>query len=73
MFELHTIHKVSLKIYDNQGRLVKSLLDNTMHAGKHSLIWDGKNASGEQVGSGVYYYVLRTVDFKTTRKMTLIR
>jgi len=72
-FELSRIEKVSLKVYDNQGRFIRSLLNNTMHTGKHEISWDGRNNQGETVSTGVYYYILQTAGFNQTKKMTLIR
>ena len=35
--------------------------------------WDGKNALGESVASGVYFYTLTTGDFSATRKMLILK
>ncbi len=72
-FEINSIQKVSLKVYDIQGRFIRSLLNNTMHVGKHEISWDGHNNQGESVSAGVYYYRLQTESFNQTNKMTLIR
>lgn len=72
-FQISTIQKVSLKIYDNQGRLVRILLENTMHAGKHEISWDGRNNSGVSVSAGTYFYVLVSENYKQSKKMLLIR
>jgi len=58
LFEISNIQKVSLKVYDNQGRFVRSLLNNTMRVGRHEISWDGRNNQGESVSAGVYYYAL---------------
>ena len=72
-FEIIRNEKVSLKVYDNQGRFVRSLLDNMMHAGRHELSWDGHNNQGEPVSAGVYFYTIKTTSFSQTKKMILIR
>ncbi len=72
-FEISNIQKVSLKVYDNQGRFVRSLLNNTMHVGRHEISWDGRNNQGESVSAGVYYYMLQTASFNQTKKMTFVR
>ncbi len=43
-----------LDVFDVQGRLVKTLLDQPMTRGAHSLRWDGQNDDGMQVGAGIY-------------------
>ena len=39
----------------------------------HSAIWNGKDASGTSVASGVYYYQLKTMDHQITKKMLLVK
>ncbi len=72
-FNIDTQSKVSLKVYDNQGRFIRTLLENTMHTGKHEVNWDGRNVHGRQVSAGVYFYIIQTTDFIQTKKMILIR
>jgi len=67
-YELPKTKKIILNIYDVLGRKVKTLVNKTQQAGKHSVTFD---ASG--LASGVYYYKLRTNAFEQTRKMLLIR
>jgi hypothetical protein len=72
-FNIDTQTKVSLKVYDNQGRFIRTLIENTMHTGKHEVSWDGRNAHGRPVSAGVYFYVIKTADFRQIKKMTFIR
>jgi hypothetical protein len=46
---------VTLRIYNVQGALVKTLADKHVDAGDHEVSWDGRNQSGKPVTSGVYY------------------
>ncbi|HVO76657.1 MAG TPA: M1 family aminopeptidase [Candidatus Bathyarchaeia archaeon] len=64
---------VSLRIYDAAGRLVRVLAAEPLSAGRHARIWDGKDASGESVSSGIYFYRLEAGSFSATRKMVLLR
>ncbi len=64
---------VSLRIYDVHGRLIATLADGNVPAGRHSLLWDGRNASGEQVASGLYFYRLAAGDHTQSRKMLLLK
>ncbi len=41
--------------------------------GTYEVIWDGKDESGEQVASGVYFYKLEAENFSQTKKMVLMR
>ena len=65
--------KVSLKIYNIKGQLVKTLLDDIKPAGDHSVIWDGSDSNGNRVGSAIYFYKLKTDNFKKTKKMILLK
>lgn len=64
---------VSLKIYNTLGQLVKTLLDARQPNGRYSLHWDGRDASGMPVSSGIYFYRLTTGTFQASKKMLLLR
>lgn len=72
-FELPVRQMVDLSIYDVSGRLVRTLVDGSMNAGTHEMVWDGRSATGEAGASGVYFYRLQAENFSETRKMILIR
>jgi len=46
---------VSLKIYNIQGQLVRTLVDEIREPGEHSVVWDGASNAGEPVASGVFF------------------
>ncbi len=72
-FSLPRAQRVSLRIYDERGRLVKTLIDGLVAEGDHHLRWDGRDNEGRSVASGVYHYLLRTDGGVLRHKMTLIR
>jgi hypothetical protein len=65
--------KVSLVVYDVHGRQVRELVNGTQPAGRHQMVWDGRNASSNQVASGVYFYRLTAGQFTQTKKMVLLK
>lgn len=66
--------KVSLRIYDMMGRVVRTLVkDELQSAGRQRVRWDGKNDKGQRVASGVYLYSLEFGNFKKTNRMTLLK
>jgi|GEM_PF-1187348 len=66
--------KVSLRIYDLRGREVKQLINGeTFDAGYHVQNWDGTNQFGQQVSSGVYFYVLQSKNGVLRHKMILLK
>lgn len=64
---------VILTVYDILGQEVRTLVNQFQKTGTHSIIWDGKNAAGQQVPSGVYLYQLRASNKVQTKKMLLIK
>ncbi len=64
---------VQLNIYDVRGRMVRELVSGNLPAGSHTAVWNGTGRRDEQVGSGVYFYVLETGKSRLTRKLVLMR
>jgi hypothetical protein len=67
---------VTVTIYDMNGHVVRSLDVGHQQAGLYhsrsrATYWDGRNAQGEPVASGVYFYTLTAGDFTTTRKLLI--
>jgi hypothetical protein len=62
-----------VRIYDVTGRLVTSLVDGPMPAGRHELVWDGRSESGERAASGVYFCRFEAGDVHEARSMVLLR
>jgi hypothetical protein len=67
------LQHVTLTVHDVRGRLVKTLVNSTLHPGHHRFTWDGRNERGGAVASGVYLYTLHHPEGVTTRKMLLTR
>ncbi|KAA0229956.1 T9SS C-terminal target domain-containing protein [candidate division KSB1 bacterium] len=66
--------RVSLRIYDMMGRVVRTLVDDQLQsAGRYEMKWDGKNVNGQRVASGVYIYSLEFGNFKKAKRMTLVK
>jgi flagellar hook assembly protein FlgD len=72
-YDLPRAADVRLVIYDVQGRRVAELVNGAKPAGRHETTWNGRNASGEPVASGVYFYRLIAGDFVQTKKMVLLK
>jgi hypothetical protein len=64
---------VDLRIYDVRGALIKVLEDRERAPGRYEVGWNGENANGDAVASGVYFYRLRTAQFTKTRKMVFVK
>jgi hypothetical protein len=73
-FDLKDDAVVTLKIYDVTGQVVRTLFNGqAFSAGTYQMLWDAQNDNGEKVGSGVYMYQLKTGDYTSLKKMTLLR
>ena len=72
-FDIPTARDVKLRIYNQLGQTVRTLVDHRMKAGTYTFEWDGSNQAGQGVASGVYFYNLQAGDFRDLRKMTLVK
>ncbi len=64
---------VRLGVYDTEGRLLATLVNEVMPAGEHSTTWDGRNAEGRAVASGVYLISLNVGGRVKAHKITLLK
>ena len=65
--------RVSIKIYNASGSLIKTVVDEDMPMGEHSALWDGKNFDEQITASGVYFVHIVAGDFKSTKKIVVIK
>ena len=72
-FDIPTARDVKLRVYNQLGQTVRTLVDNRMKAGTHNLKWDGADTQGKAVASGVYFYNLEAGQFSQIRKMMLVK
>ncbi|UCF06804.1 MAG: T9SS type A sorting domain-containing protein [bacterium] len=64
----------SVRIYDVQGRLVRTVLEEEfLHPGQYSLAWDGLDGDGAEVAAGVYYCKLQIGSRSMTKRVILLR
>ncbi len=72
-YQLPEMARVKLEIYDSAGRRVACVVDCEQRAGSHSIRWEGKDAAGRDMSSGVYFYRLTAGKNAITRKMVLLK
>ncbi len=72
-FSTKTSGPVKLQVYNLKGQLVRRLVNEHIPAGKHSIVWDGKDMNNRSVASGIYLYRLETKDYNQTRKAMLMK
>lgn len=72
-FTLPKTQAAQLSIYNLKGQLVKRLIDATLPAGENTISWDGTDARGNVVSSGIYSYRLLSEGKSISRKMLLMK
>ncbi len=72
-FALPEAGPARLAVYDVGGRLVTVLADGPHDAGEHKAVWNGRDAAGRRLGSGVYFVRLEAAGFVSTRKMVRVK
>ncbi len=77
-YQLSEDSQVSVSIYDTTGQLVRTLSLGFQSAGFYNsqgraAYWDGRNAVGERVASGIYFYQLTTPSFEQTRRLVIVK
>ena len=65
--------RVTVNIYDIMGKQVRTLVNEQRAAGRHEVVWDGKNSAGILAASGMYFYQITFRDKVITKKMMLVR
>ena len=64
---------VSIAIYNVEGQVVTTLVDEEKSAQFYSVAWDGTSARGEPVATGVYFVRMRAPGFEMTKKVLLLK
>ncbi|MFA5034010.1 MAG: T9SS type A sorting domain-containing protein [bacterium] len=64
---------VSISIYDISGKLIKVLLDKNVEPGNYTMRWDVNNGLDRKLSSGIYFIKFVAGNYKTTKKLTLIK
>jgi flagellar hook assembly protein FlgD len=70
---LDAAQHVVIRIYTQAGKLVKVLQDGIADAGTFEAVWNGANANGQVVRSGVYFIEIQTEHFTDKRKVVVVR
>jgi len=73
VFDITKPGHVGLYIYNNNGQLVRTLIDEFLSPGQYYAEWNGMNRQNQQLVSGIYYYRLVTASFSKTMSMIMIK
>lgn len=72
-FALPKAGKVEVSVFNVLGQKVNTLVSEELPAGNHTIVWDGRNGSGESVSSGIYFYRISAGDFTQSKKMMMLK
>ena len=65
--------EVFLTVYDLNGKLVNTLVDESFTSGSYNVVWNGDDFNGNKVAAGIYMYNLTSGENSITNKMVLIK
>jgi flagellar hook assembly protein FlgD len=68
-YEIARPCRATLTVYDQSGRVVRTLMSAQVQAGSYAAAWDGRDEYGRPARSGVYFCRLQAGKFTTARKM----
>jgi len=72
-YDLARDQKVEIDIYNIKGQKVKKLINEIRKAGSYKTVWDGRNEDNQTVGSGIYFYRMKSGTYTSTGKMILMK
>ncbi len=72
-FDVAKATHVSLRIYDVSGRTVANIASGMYNPGRYTLKWNGKTSNGTEISEGIYFIEYRAGDFKTVKKIAILR
>lgn len=72
-FPISNPSKVIVRIYDKNGRLLRTLLDSYKSTGSYQIIWDGRNDKGSIVSNGIYFILVNCGENYGVAKVIVLR
>lgn len=72
-YQMPVSSQVLVRVFNLNGQLVKILRQETQAAGEYQVQWDGTNAAGKRVSSGMYLFSFQAGDFRQTQKMLFLQ
>ena len=72
-YQLPRAGETEIKIFNVKGQLIKKITKGFQQAGNYKIEWDGKDAAGQKVTSGLYIYQIKFENTVLSKKMILTR
>ena len=64
---------VTIEVYNLSGQKIRTLIAQNQQAGYHTVVWDGRDETGQEVSSGIFSCKVKTGKYIMTRKMILMK
>ncbi|HPM03779.1 MAG TPA: FlgD immunoglobulin-like domain containing protein, partial [Candidatus Cloacimonadota bacterium] len=64
---------VSIDVFNVKGQKVRTLVNDRLTAGSHTIQWNGTDDNGKNVSSGIYFFNMKSGKYTSTRKMILMK
>jgi hypothetical protein len=72
-FDMAQDGHVTIDIFNIRGQRIKSLVNEHLRSGVHTVEWNGTDDQGRQVSSGIYLYQMQSENYTSTRRMLLMK
>ncbi|MBN2830262.1 MAG: T9SS type A sorting domain-containing protein [Candidatus Cloacimonetes bacterium] len=72
-FSLKERSNVKIDIFNILGKKIDTIVNETLPAGKHTVVWKGQDSRGNSVSSGIYFYRMTSGNYNSTHKMILMK
>ena len=72
-FTIQEAGHVRLVVYDDQGSLIRTIVNENISAGNYEYLWDGKDAKGHPAATGPYFYRLDANNLQAMKRMIKIK
>jgi hypothetical protein len=72
-FDLPEPRFASIRVYDALGRRARTLVEETLPAGRHQRVWNGTDDAGMMVGVGIYFVRFEAEAFQARQKVIVLR
>ena len=72
-FSIPQSQKIILQIFDVQGRLIRTVADEVINEGVHTLTWDARDNGGNEVSDGIYFLKMATENKVNTTSLLIAK
>jgi hypothetical protein len=72
-FGLNESGNVKISVFNSRGQLVRTLVNGTMQAGMHNVVWNGMDDTNRPLGSGIYFIKMQTRNLEQTTRAIMVK